>query len=254
MKKSVVILWRNGFGNQLFQYAYGKLISEEKGWELVDNGKGRICAVDLIEFGMVRDPQDIKKMDSTHECQLLIDYNKTQAVELENPHNYSDYLDKIRSFFPSVTKKDPNELVVHLRLGDNGPNVYTPFEWYKKAIEDNNIQFSKMHLVTDEPKSQDALKFQQYYNAEIFSTATIRNNEERQNAIFQTIQDFNFIRQFNKILFSNSTFSWWAAVLSNAKEVYFNNEWQPNHYNGMIKLGETNYPNFKGICPFSLKQ
>ena len=39
-----------------------------------------------------------------------------------------------------------------------------------------------------------------------------------------------------------------------AREVYFNNEWQPNHYNGMIKLGETNYPNFKGICPFSFSR
>ena len=254
MKKSVVILWRNGFGNQLFQYSYGKIISEEQGWELVHNGKGRICAVDLIEFGMVKDPQDIKKMDSTHECQLLIDYNKTQAVELENPHFYSNHLDKVRKLFPPVPKRDPNELVVHLRLGDNGSNVYTPFEWYKKAIDDNNIQFSKMFLVTDEPNSPDALKFQQHYNAEIFSTATIRDNEERKRAVSQTIQDFNFIRQFNKILFSNSTFSWWAAVLSGAEEVYFNNEWQPNHYNGMIKLGETNYPNFKGICPFSLKQ
>ena len=30
MKKSIVILWRNGFGNQLFQYAYGKILSEKK--------------------------------------------------------------------------------------------------------------------------------------------------------------------------------------------------------------------------------
>ena len=254
MKKSIVILWRNGFGNQLFQYAYGKILAEEKNWKLVHNGKGRICAVDLIEFGMIKDPQDIEKINSTHECQLLIDYNKTQAVELENPHFYSNHLDKIRNLFPSVPKRDSNELVVHLRLGDNGSNVYTPFEWYKKAIEDNNIQFTKMFLVTDEPNSPDALKFQQYYNADIFSTSTIKTLDDRANNIVETLNDFNFIRSFEKILFSNSTFAWWASVLSEAKEIYFNNEWQPNHYNGMIKLGETNYPNFKGICPFSLKE
>ena len=111
-----------------------------------------------------------------------------------------------------------------------------------------------MFLVTDEPNSPDALKFQQYYNADIFSTSTIKTLDDRANNIVETLNDFNFIRSFEKILFSNSTFAWWASVLSEAKEIYFNNEWQPNHYNGMIKLGETNYPNFKGICPFSLKE
>ena len=54
--------------------------------------------------------------------------------------------------------------------------------------------------------------------------------------------------------FLGGTFPWWASVLSNPSEVWFNNEWQPNHYNGMIKLGETNYKNWNGINPISLKE
>ena len=254
-KNCINILWRNGFGNQLFQYSYGRILAEEKGWELTHSGNGRGCASNLLEYKFIQEPQDIKKIDSTHKIQLLIDYNKTQAVELENPQNYLNYLDKINSFFPvEPLKRDSSELVVHLRLGDNGSNVYTPFEWYKKAIEDNKINFTKIFLVTDEPQSKDALKFKEYYNANIFSSVTIKSTNDRAKYPHQTLNDFNFIRQFNKILFSNSTFAWWAAVLSKANEVYFNKEWQPNHYNGMIKLGETNYKNFKGICPFSLKE
>ena len=252
MIDAVVIKWRNGFGNQLFQYSYGKILAKEKGYDLVHDGKGRICAIDLFEFGFLK-PEDIKRKTPQHNCKYLINYSREQAVDLENPHVYSSYLDKIKTFFPTQEKTNNEDLVVHLRLGDNGPNIYTPFEWYKKAIEDNNIKFNKLFLVTDEPQSEDAIKFKTYYNANIVSKHTIKTDSDRAPAAAETVKDFNFIRQFDKILFSNSTFAWWAAVLSNASEVYFNNEWQPNHHHGQIKLGETNYKNFKGICPFSLK-
>ena len=35
------------------------------------------------------------------------------------------------------------------------------------------------------------------------------------------IEDFKFIKQFNKIVMANSTFSWWASVLSEASEIYY---------------------------------
>ena len=209
----------------------------------------------LILFKNKINNKDIIKLNSNlHEIKLSIDYNKTQAIQLENPYNYGNYISNIRSFFPPSKKIYNEDLVVHLRLGDNGPNIYTPFEWYKKAINDNNIQFNKIYLVTDEPQSKDAKKFKDYYNADIFSTSTTKTINDRANNINETLNDFNFIRSFNKILFSNSTFAWWASLLSEANEIYFNNEWQPNHYGGRIRLGETNYKNFKGICPFSLKQ
>lgn len=254
MKSAINIVWRNGFGNQLFQYAYGKLLAQENNWDLTHSGKGRACIVDLLEYNFIQEPNDIIQHTDNHITKLTIDYNRKQAVELENPHMYTNYIDEIRTFYPTVEQTNTDDLVIHVRLGDNGPNIYTPFEWYKKAIDDNNIEFDKMFLVTDEPESEDARKFQQYYNAEIFSTTTTKTIDQRADNIQETLNDFNFIRQFNKILFSNSTFAWWASLLSNASEIYFNNEWQPNHYNGMIKLGETNYPNFNGICPFSLKQ
>lgn len=253
MEKVVNIVWRNGFGNQLFQYSYGKLFSEKNNIKLTHSGKGRACSADLFDYNFIEN--NIIRFDAAiHQPELNIDYNKIQALSLENPHNYKNHIIKIKQFYPVVEKTNTKDLVIHLRLGDNGPNIYTPFEWYKKAIKDNNIQFDKVYLVTDEPKSMDSQKFKNYYNANIFSTSTTKTIDDRANNITETLNDFNFIRSFNKILFSNSTFAWWASVLSNADEVYFNNEWQPNHYGGKIRLGETDYKNFKGICPFSLKQ
>ena len=187
------------------------------------------------------------------EIVVNIDYNRHQAVDLENPHSYTNYLEQIKSWFPKVEKSNTDDLVVHLRLGDNGPNIHTPFDWYKKAIEDNEITFDKLYLITDGSDSEDAKSFKSYYNAEIPSSVNVSTNQDWKKYMSETIFDFNFIRRFDKILFSNSTFSWWASLLSDATQVWFNKEWQPNHYNGMIRLGETDYPNWKGIIPYSLK-
>lgn len=35
-----------------------------------------------------------------------------------------------------------------------------------------------------------------------------------------TIEDFKFIMSFNKIVVAQSTFSWWAAFLSDAQEIF----------------------------------
>lgn len=51
------------------------------------------------------------------------------------------------------------------------------------------------------------------------------------------IDDFNFIRSFDKILVHNSTFSWWAALLSDASKV---GVWQP-WVRGNKNLGLTDY-------------
>ena len=160
---------------------------------------------------------------------------------------------EIRNYYPRVEKTNIDDLVVQLRLGDNGPNIHTPFEWYKKAIDENEISFDKLYLITDGSDSEDAKAFKSYYNAEIPSSVNVSTNQDWKKYMSETIFDFNFIRRFDKILFSNSTFSWWASLLSDATQVWFNKEWQPNHYNGMIRLGETDYPNWKGIIPYSLR-
>ena len=41
------------------------------------------------------------------------------------------------------------------------------------------------------------------------------------------LDDFNFMRQFDKILFQHGTMSWWAAFLSNASQVGVYGPWRP---------------------------
>ena len=253
MANSINILWKNGFGNQLFQYSYGRILAKQMGCSLTYGGTiDRWEGTSLIDVGFLTD-SDIKK-HTDENIEVNIDYNREQAVELENPHNYADHLDSIRSWFPKVEKTNTDDLMVHVRVGDNGPNIYTPFELYKKAIEDNNIEFDKIYIVTDTPNDNTVEELKSYYGANLVSDVNVTTIGDRKKYKNNVLEDFNFMRKFDKVLFSNSTFPWWASVLSNPSEVWFNNEWQPNHYNGMIKLGETNYKNWNGINPISLKE
>jgi hypothetical protein len=56
-------------------------------------------------------------------------------------------------------------------------------------------------------------------------------------------EDFRFIRSFDKILVFNSTFSWWAAALSEADHVGVFGPCKPRKAGGRNKnLGRTDFP------------
>ena len=193
------IVWKNGLGNQLFAYSYGRILSKQLGHNLtysetMDSWKG----TSLLDYEFISEPEHISKHNG-EEIVVNIDYNRHQAVDLENPHSYTNYLEQIKSWFPKVEKSNTDDLVVHLRLGDNGPNIHTPFDWYKKAIEDNEITFDKLYLITDGSDSEDAKSFKSYYNAEIPSSVNVSTNQDWKKYMSETIFDFNFIRRFDKI-------------------------------------------------------
>jgi len=243
----VNVTWRNGFGNQLFQYTLGRLISKENNLVLTYSSElGKGCSTSLINHKFIDEPNYIVEYDSNqHKIKYQIDYDGDMIYDsLENPNTYKNYLNEIRSWFPKVKKTNSKDLIVHIRRGDNGDNINTPIDWYLKVM--NNIKYDKVILVTDEPNHSDVVEFLNKTNAQLFSTSTIITLEDRKNNQSQVIKDFNFIRSFDKILFSNSTFAWWASLLSEATEIYFNSDWQLRHKNGKIKLGETNYKNWKG--------
>jgi hypothetical protein len=60
------------------------------------------------------------------------------------------------------------------------------------------------------------------------------------------MKDFDFIRSFDKIIIHNSTFSWWAAVLSQATRVGVYEPWKPAKGKRNKNLGHTNYPGWFG--------
>jgi len=123
---------------------------------------------------------------------------------------------------PDITQ-NYDDIVLHIRLNDfnrdgNKSNVIHP-NWYLNILE--NETFNKLYIVVDlggwkkyrkKDAEQNYLNYFSKYNPVI-----IMNKE---------YDDFHFIRSFDKIICSNSTFSWWAAFLSNASRIYTPSKWR----------------------------
>ena len=166
----------------------------------------------------------------------------------ENYHHYVDNLTEIKSWFPPVVKRGPEDLVLHLRAGDR--LLYestfpdrTPLREFLQGIA--HFEFENLHIVTDMPRwgyysakdieelnvhcsvpqelrvdpQLSADYFNSFVDGLVHYSPTITQRE-----IFE---DFNFMRSSDKIMIQHSTLAWWAAVLSDASSVGVYGPWRP---------------------------
>src|SRR5690606_20691724 len=81
-------------------------------------------------------------------------------------------------------------------------------EWYLKILEKES--FNKLYIVGVAPDEPYLKAFEKY--DPIIVTSDPWN-------------DFHFIKSFDKIICSNSTYCWWAAFLSEATTIYVSDKW-----------------------------
>ena len=258
MRGTVTVQLTNGFGNNLFQYVAARQLSEFLGSELfvLPFSSDYYAIPDLARLG-ISCTKNIKARDLIR----ISDYNYPRSFDnslrgkdlflsgyFENYKYYYHNLDKIKSWFPSVKKRNDNDLVLHMRTGDrlffkNEFHTKPRIQNYLSAIE--NFNFENLHVVTDMPMwstvTEDELKMMKFHHnvptnerVPIKESVTYINEIikglERYNPRIQkrTIaEDFNFIRSFNNILFEHGTLSWWASVLSQASKVGVYGPWRP---------------------------
>ena len=284
MKKGVVIVkFTIGFGNNLFQYSYARLLAEKLGIPLVHQA--------IEQFNI---PEQRQEIDSSLDFIYVSDNNcKATLKSDENGVNYyvngyfedytiyEPYLDKIRSWFPKQKKENNNDLILHFRLQNRLIQKthcinHVPFEVFEKGI--NKFDFEKLHIVTDAKKwdlysKQDIEEIQEeirigpnppskspwvetqysvdYVNhlIEGFSKYDLEIHCNQANMIPGSgglrgnfMDDFNLLRKFDKIMFKDSTFSWWAALLSEASQVAAYGPWKPNKGDKNKNLGVASFP------------
>ena len=165
----------------------------------------------------------------------------------EDRRFYEPHRELIKSWFPKVNSKNKKDLVFHFRTGDrlfyrNEFNLKPQAARIKKAIE--SFDFEKLHIVTDmydwkrhTPESLSLLDF----HVKVPKSKSVSNKlaVEYFNSCFDVLdsfkpvvtyrnvlEDFNFIRSFDKILFQHGTMSWWASFLSNASTVGVYGPWR----------------------------
>jgi hypothetical protein len=229
---SIRINYKGNIGNSLFQYVYARLLAERNGLYLTSvfpyqkviqttpHRPGAVYTNPKIVFdepyisenGNYPERNDIRKrFDFYHELDKKLapgQYVLNGYFEYADLFNTHEEL--IRSYFYlDCFEKNEKDIVMNIRFGDFAKlGRMIDSNWYLQILE--NEKFEKLYIVgakADEPY----LKAFEKYKPIIIPS--------------HSVNDFHFIRKFNKIICSNSTFCWWAAFLSEANTIYISDKW-----------------------------
>ena len=270
----------NGFGNNLFQYNAAKILAKQQQTEVLgllptqdyyaknclENIGMKVCynccpdsviELDEFKYGIATFSGSYYKAEYPDFFAQLKKSHVILKGYFEDFVYFIDHVDYLKSLYPTVRKRNNQDLVVHFRAGDrlfykNEFNYKAQVESYIKAI--NQFDFEQLHIVTDVPKwdyiNKDELaemKFHydvpfsqrvepqmsvDYFNSFIDGFKQFNPIIENRNVY----EDFNFIRSFDNILFEHGTMSWWASVLSEASKVGVYGPWRAWKGNGNKNL------------------
>ena len=133
-------------------------------------------------------------------------YNKTKLLDLESRFKKIINGKIVSTNVDHITSRD---IVLSVRLGRD----YLKQHRYRLLLGDyfkivlDNVDYDRLFITSQDP-----------YN-------TILDDLWEYNPIFldhiSPVHTLNFVRLFNKVVISQSTYSWWAAYLSDADEIYF---------------------------------
>jgi len=249
----------NGFGNNLFQYNAARLLAEFLEQDMVALPPSETYyAIPFLEeigvvFGNIENADNIDHQIGDKNYKSFFnkkykDSNLLMKGYFEDYTNFKDEIGRISSWYPSVKKRKDEDLVIHFRGGDrllykNEFDSKPSAERYINAVEKFN--FKNVHIVTDMPKwdyiTEDDLasmrfhvetspsihvspnKSVEYFNSIVEGLSVLEPSVERRSIL----EDFNFIRTFNNILFQHGTLGWWGAALSSAENVGVYGPWRP---------------------------
>lgn len=238
----------DGWGNKLIQYSFARGLGKDLNYYVAcrklpylinsgnwNGGGERILgpAVNIGHHGKYRHKVDIDELKEMAPCCFNIrsyleyypnlephrddirndwcfienNYTADDLRELE-PHfkKYGGFGNYVPTQVDSITNDD---VVISIRLGRDylGQHRYRLLlgDYFKIVL--NNINYNRVFITSQDPYNsvlEDLIEFDPIYLDHISALHT-----------------FNFVRLFNKIVLSQSTYSWWAAYLSDASEIYF---------------------------------
>jgi len=211
----IKVIYDGNLGNNLFQYAFGRLLAERLGYRL-DAGpiEGFPATLDKVD-GLVRQGEPLVFRGQKPDLSLL-DREPGRPVLLtgyfQRTEYYLQYRDRIREWLAMDMKVEPvpgpRDLVVGIRRGrDYIPEHGLPMSYYEQAIE--SVPFEALHICSDSPKDPFVRKIARRYGGKIRPAGALDN--------------LKFMMQFQQMVISNSTFLWWAAFLSDANIIVYHN-------------------------------
>jgi hypothetical protein len=207
----VSIVYSGRLGNNLLQYVAAYIFAKKFNLKLSSEGLDNVFNLPSLDGDVTDGP--IIDVDDSNFIYLL------EMVSLSPAHYrfvgyYQDrgfilkYRDKIKRIFNlTFTKIQDNQVFVAYRIGDiNGERQMLPIEYYREALV--KIGCGGGYITSDTPHHPNVIKLSEEFNLTLYNDTP-----------FNTI---DFAKNFNKLVLSEGSFSWWIGFLSNAKKIYFN--------------------------------
>lgn len=232
----IKLLMKGMLGNNLFQYAFARILAEDLGYALevthsTYNLKSNVPHLKELLISFSDAPLSIPGKSFAHpvdktasmdhqgfdgyhiDLNQLLNCRQDRKIVVngffERYEIFRRHKKQIRSWFAV----DPinlgysisdNDIVLHIRRGD--------FIIFERAI---SLGFYVDIL--------DNIEFNQLYICGYGLDREVRDCFQHYHPIYihrKPVDDFRFIKGFNRIVQSQSTFAWWAGFLSEAEEIY----------------------------------
>lgn len=232
---SVKVNYKGRIGNCLFQYVYARLLAERNGFNLstpfpyqkllqtTPPKQGKIYSSPKISLeepvipnsDITGKPYDMNQVGARLDFYKKLE-NKLAPGQylLDGYFEYSELFNPneklIKSYFLlDEFEKNTDDIVMNVRFGDFvelGRIISS--DWYLKILE--REKFDKLYIVGARANEPYLKAFKKYDPIIVDSDPW---------------NDFHFIKSFDKIICSNSTYCWWAAFLSEATTIYVSDKW-----------------------------
>jgi hypothetical protein len=210
----MVTVWYCGrLGNNFFQYAIGRIIAEKLGFKLNAKGLPGFPNTFKTVAGKSYSVPVQRLMEGEFNFDEVVANKVPRQIILDGHYQrycyYKPHKDAIRKWF-AITKRPriipgEDDLIVHMRLTDLvTQSCDLPLSYYKSIIQ--RLSFNRLIICTDDPDSI-YVKYLSKYNPIL--------------PRLSTFDEFNILCHAKRLIMSEATFSWWAAFLGQAKEIYF---------------------------------
>jgi len=226
----VSIIYSGQLGNNLFQYIAAYLFAKKFNFQIIskivenkfllpsiksynNNNLNKVIYVDDKNFMTLLESETLE----------LAHYVFTGYYQLKD--FILNYKDEIKSLFTlNIIPQSLDSVFVSYRLGDiDGLRQALPIEYYEKALE--LTKYNSGFITTDSPNHNNIKYLIDKYGLTLY-----------QNSPLETI---DFGKNFNNLILSEGSFSWWIGFLSSADNVYFNK--RPRFWHGdMFVIPEWN--------------
>lgn len=215
----VSITYSGRLGNNLFQYVAAYIFAKKFNLK--------------ISSGVVENKFDLPVLIGEETNLPIINVDDNNFMELleseyltpahyrfvgyyQNKNFILKYGSEIKSLFNLTFIDTPkDEVFVAYRIGDiNGERQMLPIEYYQEALQ--NINVKNGYITSDTLDHPNVIQLANEFNLKFYNKSPL--------------ETIDFAKNFNNLVLSEGSFSWWMGFLSSAKNIYYNE--RPRFWHG----------------------